>query len=192
MQATKPLKKFSSSLLRRSVKPETTPMPGSTARNTIGWREYVELPELGILGPDRIKAKIDSGARSCALHAINIRYFQKEGAAWIAFEVHPRQRTTKSLVSCQAPLLEVRSVKDSGGKRTLRPVILTEVKMGDAVIPIELTLVARDSMGFRMLIGRQAIRGRYLIDPGSSFILSPKKQKQKNRKKKKKYRITLP
>lgn len=154
-------------------------------RQIIGWREYIEIPDLGIMGINRIKAKIDSGARSCALHAINIRYFQKDEAAWIAFDVHPRQRDNKSLVSCQAPLLEVRSVKDSGGKRTLRPVILTKVKLGDSLFPIELTLIARDSMGFRMLIGRQAIRARYLIDPGSSYILSRKKRAPKKHKKKK-------
>ena len=185
MQATLPKKPPRPSHPGTSSASVQPPELEGNGRRILGWREYIEIPELGIIGPNRIKAKIDSGARSCALHAINIRYFQKEGASWIAFDVHPRQRDNKSLVSCQAPLLEVRSVKDSGGKRTLRPVILTKVKLGDSVVPIELTLIARDSMGFRMLIGRQAIRGRYLIDPGSSFILSQKKRAPKKTKKKK-------
>lgn len=167
--------------------PDFTPMPHtpkqpsreSSPASVMGWREYVELPDLGIEGIDRIKAKIDSGARSCALHAINIRYYQKNNANWVSFVIHPRQKDTKSLVYCHAPLLEVRSVKDSGGKRTLRPVILTQVRIGRAAFAVELTLVARDSMGFRMLIGRQAIRGRYLIDPGKSYVMSQKQKKRK-------------
>ncbi len=163
----------------KSPKHSPAPPREPNSHLVLGWREYVELPDLGI---DRIKAKIDSGARSCALHAINIRYYQKNNSPWVSFVIHPRQKDTKSLVACHAPLLEVRSVKDSGGKRTLRPVIMTQVRIGQVLLSVELTLVARDSMGFRMLIGRQAIRGHYLIDPGKSYVMSQKKKKKKSKK----------
>jgi hypothetical protein len=140
----------------------------------LGWREYVGLPEIGI---DRIKVKIDTGARTSALHAINIVYVSRHGATWVHFDVHPRQRNTKRLVHCEAPLVEERLVSDSGGRRTLRPVIETAVVLAGRRIAVEITLVSRDTMGFRMLIGRQALRGRFLVDPGSSYRFGRRRPK---------------
>lgn len=142
----------------------------------IGWREFISLPDLGI---HRIKAKIDTGARTSALHAINIQYITRQGVTWVSFSVHPRQRNSKSIVDCAAPLIEERYITDSGGKRTLRPVIVTNVHVNGAIVAAELTLVARDSMGFRMLIGRQAVRGRFLVDSGRSYVTGGLKKKKK-------------
>lgn len=145
--------------------------------NVVGWREYVSLPRLGI---GRVKAKIDTGARSCVLHAVGIRYLERHGVTWVQFAVHPLQRSAKEIVYCEAPLVEERYVMDSGGNRTLRPVIATNVILAGQEIPIELTLIARDEMGFRMLIGRQAIRGKFLVDAGRSFVAGrPRRRKSK-------------
>lgn len=145
--------------------------------NVVGWREYVSLPHLGV---PKIKAKLDTGARSCALHAVQIRYVERHGITCVQFAVHPQQRNTREIIHCEAPLVEERYVMDSGGKRTLRPVIATFVVLADQLIPIELTLVARDEMGFRMLVGRQAIRGKFLVDAGRSFVTGkPRRRKPK-------------
>ncbi len=147
-----------------SVKPVFLP--------AIGWREFVALPRLGV---DRIKAKVDTGARTSSLHAINIIYVTRQGQTHVRFEVHPKQRNTKSLVHCEAPLLEERHVTDSGGTRTLRPVIETEVVLAGKTLKLELTLISRAEMGFRMLIGRQAMRGSFVVDPGHSYLGTKKK-----------------
>ena len=147
----------------------------------IGWREYVKFPDLQI---ERIKAKVDTGARSSTLHAVNIEYFTKHSERWVRFEVHPDQKSSKLVVKCQAKLLDERQVKDSGGTRTHRPVIETTIMLGTTPIVAEITLIARDAMGFRMLIGRQAVRGRFLVDPGHSYKMGrPKKKKKKVKKK---------
>jgi hypothetical protein len=139
----------------------------------IGWREVIVLPQLGI---DRIKAKIDTGARSSALHAINISEFERDGKSIIRFQVHPLQRDLKTTVTAEAELLEYRKVRNSGGVAQLRPVIKTEINLGGKSWLIELTLTNRDVMGFRMLLGRQAIRNKFLIDPGKSFLQSHRKR----------------
>ena len=139
----------------------------------IGWREIVALPNLGI---SQIKAKIDTGARSSALHAFHIEKFQREGQEMIRFQVHPDQRDTKHTVAAEAKLLEYREVRPSSGKTQLRPVILTNVELDGVQWQIELTLTNRDVMEFRMLLGRQAIRDRFLVDPGKSFLQSNQHQ----------------
>ncbi|NJL25936.1 MAG: ATP-dependent zinc protease [Calothrix sp. SM1_5_4] len=134
---------------------------------TIGWREIVSLPELGV---DAIKVKVDSGARTCALHATNIRYLRKSGGeTWVSFLVHHAPGKKKR---ARAPLVEQRKVKSSLGHATIRPVIRTAIRLGGSVWSAEVTLVNRDPMGFRMLIGRRALRGRFLIHPGRSFLQS--------------------
>ncbi len=133
----------------------------------IGWREWLRLPDLGV---DRIKAKVDTGARSSALHAVEICRFERDGEPWVRFVVHPLQRQTRTEVQAEAPLLEERRIRPSTGKATLRPVILTRVSLAGRRWPIEVTLVNRDVMGFRMLLGRQAVRGRFLVDPGRSYL----------------------
>jgi len=144
-------------------------------RKIIGWREWVGLPGLGI---DAIKVKVDSGARTCALHATKIRYLEKHnGETWVSFNV-VRQISPRQTKRVRALLVEQRMVKSSLGHATLRPVIRTELKVGDQAWPVEVTLVNRDPMGFRMLIGRQALKGRFLIHPARSFIQSQERDEE--------------
>jgi hypothetical protein len=145
---------------------------------TIGWREWVTLPDLEIKS---IKAKVDTGARTSALHAFNIHYVHKHGRTFVQFEVHPLQRNSRRTVHCEAPLVEERFVTDSGGKRTLRPVIETRAVVGTETLLIELTLTSRDEMGFRMLLGRQAMRGRFLVHSGRSYLGGRRKKKSKKK-----------
>ena len=142
----------------------------------IGWREQLCLPELGI---SQIKAKIDTGARSSALHAFDVETFKVDEKMMVRFKVHPYQRDTQRTVMAQAPLLEQRQVRSSSGQAQLRPVIKTMVELNGERGPIELTLTNRDVMGFRMLLGRQAVRRRFLVDAGQSFLQS-KQQSQKH------------
>lgn len=125
------------------------------------------LPDFGITA---IKAKIDTGARSSCLHAVNIEQFETEGIAKVRFTIVPLQHDDVKRVQVEAKLLCQRTVTDSGGHQEKRPVVLTTVSMGEIVWPIEVTLTNRDVMGFRMLLGRQAIRDRFLVDAGHSFL----------------------
>ena len=145
----------------------------SSKVSVIGWREIIALPNLGIA---QIKAKIDTGARSSALHAFHVEKFQRDGQEMIRFQVHPYQRDNKHTVTTEAQLLEYREVRPSSGKAQLRPVILTNVELDGVQWQIELTLTNRDVMGFRMLLGRQAVRNRFLVDPGKSFLRSDQHQ----------------
>jgi hypothetical protein len=133
----------------------------------IGWREWVGLPGLGIRS---IKAKIDSGARSSCLHAFDIEPFGRDGQPWVRFTVHPIQANDDFVKQCEAAVLDRRLVRSSNGVATERFVVLTTLEMVGQQLPIELTLANRDAMGFRMLIGREAIRGRFLIDSGGSYF----------------------
>jgi len=143
----------------------------------IGWREWVQLPELGIA---KVKAKIDTGARSSSLHAYDLKYEDRDGKQWVRFKVHPRQRNTTEQVVAESPVLEFRKVRSSNGQVTKRPVILTKVELLGELFEIELTLANRDSMGFRMLLGREAYRGRMLVDSGASYLSGiPKRLKGK-------------
>lgn len=133
----------------------------------IGWREWVSLPDFGIKS---IKAKVDTGARSSSLHAFNMIQFEKDGVQWVRFDVHPRQRSKKEIISVEAEILEYRSVRSSSGIAKIRPVIMVEIELLGNKWPVELTLASRDNMGFRMLLGREAFRNRFLIDAGRSYF----------------------
>lgn len=133
----------------------------------LGWREWVSLPDLDI---PRVKAKVDTGARTSALHAIRIRPFEADGRRMVRFVVHPRQRSTAREVVCEAPVLGERLVRSSSGRAERRFVIATTLAVAGVRHRIELTLTSRDAMGFRMLLGRQALRGSYLVDSGRSFL----------------------
>ena len=133
----------------------------------IGWREWVALPGFGIKA---IKVKVDTGARSSALHAFAMHPFKRKGEDWVRFEIHPKQRKSTGTMTVEAKVLEYRNVRSSSGKVSLRPVIVTEIKLNGQTWPIELTLASRDEMGFRMLLGREAVRNRFLVDPGRSFF----------------------
>lgn len=146
-----------------------------TTLSQIGWREYIALPELNI---PEIKAKIDTGARSSALHAFAIAEFERDGQTMVRFSVHPYQRDSDRVIVAEAILRDRRSVRSSSGASQLRPVIQTIVELAGQRWAIELTLTNRDEMGFRMLLGREAIRQRFLVDAGNSYIQNPQQQNQ--------------
>jgi hypothetical protein len=135
----------------------------------IGWREWIALPELGV---DRIKTKIDTGARTSSLHAYCIEKFRHRGQEKVRFIIHPLQNNLDITVKCSADLIDQRCITDSGGHREERYVIQTTMAIDENTWPIEITLTNRDIMTFRMLLGRTAIRGRYLVNPKRSFLLS--------------------
>ena len=132
----------------------------------IGWREWVLLPDLLDVA---IKAKIDSGARTSAIHSFRTRRFSEGGEPWVEFALHPLQRRSRPEFACTARIKDERWVRSSNGEAEKRIVIETLARLGEVDWPIELTLADRDVMGFRMLLGREAIRRRFLIDPGRSF-----------------------
>jgi len=135
----------------------------------LGWREWVSLPELGI---DLIKAKVDTGARTSSLHAFSVDEFRRDNKLWVRFGIHPFQKRIDVEIFCEALVHDQRQVTDSGGHSELRYVIETTLKLGSMSWPIEITLTNRDSMGFRMLLGRTALRKLYLVDPGASYLAS--------------------
>ncbi|NKF22170.1 ATP-dependent zinc protease [Solimonas sp. C16B3] len=129
----------------------------------LGWREWLALPALGV---PRVKTKVDTGARSSALHASSI---EDSGDGRVRFALRPR-RGDETVYWCEAEVIDRRWVTDSGGHRELRPFIRTAVVLGDAQWDIEISLSARDSLRFRMLLGRTAIAGRYVVDPQASYL----------------------
>lgn len=147
-------------------------------RPVIGWREFVELPEL--VGYP-VKAKIDTGARTSALHAFGLSISEVDGITNASFEIHPDQRSARHSKAVTCEVLSFRRVRSSNGRSELRPVILTTAKIGNVEWPIEITLTSRDDMGFRMLLGRSAIRKQFLVHPSRSFLLSTKPPKEPKR-----------
>jgi len=134
----------------------------------LGWREWVSLPELGI---PAIKAKIDTGARTSALHAFRIEPFTRNNTDHVRFWLHPLRNQQHIELICEAPVVQKRSVKDSGGHSEIRYVIESTVCIGERRWNIELTLTSREDMMFRMLLGRSAItRARLKVDPAASYV----------------------
>ena len=134
----------------------------------VGWEEWVALPDLLL---PAVKAKIDTGAKTSALHAFNIEPYTHRGETYVRFDIHPLQRRKRLVRSCTARTLGWRWVIDSGGHRERRYVIETQLTLGETSWSIELTLANRDSMAFRMLLGRTALRDRAIVDPSQSFCL---------------------
>jgi hypothetical protein len=132
----------------------------------IGWREWLALPDLGIA---KIKAKIDTGAQTSSLHVATQEFFERDGKSLIRFTTIPAQGDSSEIVECEAEIVGFRSVRSSTGHSQKRPVIVTPVEFTGESWPIEFTLADRSAMDFRMLLGREALRGRFLVDAGKSF-----------------------
>ena len=156
--------------------PEPNAKPATNDMPVIGWREWVGLPDIGLL---YLKAKIDTGARSSCLHAVEIESFDQAGELHVRFKVHPIQRSTAKLVTCEAKIFDVRDVRSSSGEVSERYVIQTTVRWKQLTWPVELTLADRSSMGFRMLMGREAVRGRALVNAGESYFGGRPKRKRR-------------
>ncbi|MDP2643575.1 MAG: ATP-dependent zinc protease [Desulfobacterales bacterium] len=133
----------------------------------IGWREWVALPDLKI---PAIKAKIDTGARTSALHAFDIEVFKVKNRKKVRFGIHPMQKNTSIVCYCEADVKEQRMVKDSGGHSEQRYIIHTTLSWANKLWPIEVNLTRRDNMKFRILLGRSALQGRFLIDLDRSYL----------------------
>ena len=132
---------------------------------TVGWREWVALPDLGVAW---VKAKVDTGARTSSLHAWDVEV--DEDAGKVRFTVHPFQHDDERTTTVVAPLLDLREVRSSNGELERRPFVNTHLVIAGRRRRVELTLTNRDEMGFRMLLGRTALRRRFLVDPGRSFL----------------------
>lgn len=133
----------------------------------LGWREWATFPRIdGVT----IKAKLDTGARTSSLHAFDLRRFSRDGQEFANFEIHPHQRSNADAVRAEYPIIEDRVVRSSTGRVERRPVVRTPLSLGGLTFECELTLTRRDAMGFRLLIGREALRRRFVVDPARSFI----------------------
>lgn len=138
-------------------------------KQIVGWREWVSLPEIGLFW---VKAKIDTGARTSALHASSLEEFQRDQQRWVRFIMHPLQNCQSPELVCEAIVKDVRDITDSGGHSEKRYVIETPLCLGSETWPIEITLTNRETMKFRMLLGRTAMGGRLIVDPESSYCFN--------------------
>lgn len=156
-------------------------MSRSTHSNTLtGWREWVSLPDLGV---DWIKAKIDTGARTSSLHAFDIQEFERDDERWVRFRVKPWQDSQEDAVVVESPIHDRRAVRSSSGHAQERLVVQLMIRLVDREVLAEVTLSNRDEMGFRMLIGREALRRGYVVDPARSFLggRAPREARRRNR-----------
>lgn len=144
------------------------PNPPSSALLQLGWREWVGLPQLGI---PHLKAKLDTGARTSALHAYYVRPFKRQGVGFVEFCLHPLQHRQDWSVTACAVVVDKRRVRDSGGHSESRFVIMTPLQVGSDCWDIEITLTNRDPMLFRLLLGRTALAGKITVDPSRSYQL---------------------
>lgn len=132
-----------------------------------GWREWVSLPGMGV---PWVKAKLDTGARTSAIHAFDLEEFEKDGALWVRYSIHPWQKTDVGAVDVESKVQDVRTVRSSSGYADVRFVVMMEIRLVTRTITAEVTLSRRDEMGFRMLVGRQALRQGFVVDPGRSYL----------------------
>ncbi|MDH5183170.1 MAG: 30S ribosomal protein S6--L-glutamate ligase [Gammaproteobacteria bacterium] len=150
-------------------------MAGHDEKIVVGSVEWCEFPDLGI---PAMKARVDSGAKTSSIHAFNIQAFGRHGKPWVSFEVHPLQKNRRTVVRCEAPIVDRRVVKSSTGESEKRYVIKTSLVLDGTQWPIELTLANRDSMGHRMLLGREAMSGRLLVDPAERHCLGDRTKEE--------------
>ena len=150
-------------------------MTSSNNKIIVGSEEWCSFPALGI---PAIKARVDSGAKTSSIHAFNIQTFRRDGILWASFEVHPLQKDRRTVLRCERPVVDKRSVKSSSGISETRYVISTLIKVEGETWEVELTLANRDSMGYRMLLGREAMKGRILVDPELSLCLNEPSKEQ--------------
>lgn len=143
-------------------------MSKSTSKKIIGSEEWCSFPELGI---PAIKARVDSGAKTSSIHAFNIQPFRRSGQTWVSFEIHPIQNNRRTVIRCERPVIDKRVIKSSSGLSETRYVVNAHLKLGEELWEVELTLANRDSMGFRMLLGREAMQNRLIVDPSEKNIL---------------------
>jgi ribosomal protein S6--L-glutamate ligase len=137
-------------------------------KTLIGWQEWCKLEEVGL---GAIKAKVDTGATTSCLHAFEVSTFTRKGKKYVSFSIHPLQNNKEIVKVCVAPFIGTRVVANSGGEKELRYVIRTNLKLGEIDTDIEITLTDRDSMKFRMLLGREALAGRFIVDSEQKFLL---------------------
>ncbi len=142
----------------------------------IGWREEVLIPELA---DQQIKVKIDTGARTSALHVTDLVISRQGKTDYATFKIHPNQNSSHPAIKCKKPILEQRNIKSSSGHISLRPVISVQLRLGEHEFKTEVTLVNRDLMGFRMLLGRKALKSRFTVNVGKSFVHANKKKNSK-------------
>ena len=133
----------------------------------VGWREWVSFCDWQI---DYIKVKVDTGARTSSIHVSNLEYFDKDNQTWIRFLVHPWQENSKDSVSVESRVISQKEVRSSSGCLELRPVVRTTLIVAGQKIQADLTLTNRSQMGFRMLLGREALRKGFLVIPGQSYL----------------------
>lgn len=142
-------------------------MSTTTDSTVAGWREWVGLPGCGV---EWVKAKLDTGARSSAIHAFDIEEFERDGETWVRFSIHPWQRSGEDAVTVESPVHDRRAVRSSSGHTTERYVVRMDVTLMGRTVATEMTLTSRDQMGFRMLIGREALRRGFVVDPAKSYL----------------------
>lgn len=156
-------------MMKTKTKVKTKKKSKKIPKTMIGWREWCALPVLGL---PAVRAKIDTGARTSALHAYDVQIIRTGKQPMVHFKVHPVDKSTSIVRTCKAPLMGKRIVISSNGKRESRPVIATIVRVGDTAFFTELTLTGRHEMNFRMLLGRKALRaGKFTVNPGKSFMM---------------------
>lgn len=155
--------------------------PRRPDRPVLGWREWVALSDWNV---PHLKAKVDTGARTSSLHTFDLEWFERGDDRWVRFEIHPWQRSTADSVIAEALVESSRDVRSSSGEVDHRPVVRTPIVLGGETVPAEVTLTRRDEMGFRMLIGREALRHRFVVDPGASYLggRPPKDVRLRNRR----------
>lgn len=145
-------------------------------RLVLGWREWVGLPELGI---NTIKAKVDTGAKTSALHAFSVETYDDSGVEMVRFKIHPLRKRNDIIIVCDAPVFDRRKVKDSGGRQEERITIETPIHLGDRVFSAHVTLTSREDMLFRMLLGRRTINAaNAMVDVTRSYALGRVRAKQ--------------